>query len=125
MRISTVLTAVAGVLALAGVSHAGQIASPAIYGSFAQAHAECVVGNFSDNPVAVQVSILDESGNPVPSSTSCNAPIEAHFICQVTANIANGVAYACSVKSGSIAKVRAALTLSDSGFFPVKSAALR
>lgn len=125
MRISTVLTAAACVLALAGVSHAGQIASPAIYGAYTQAHAECVIGNLSDNPVSVQVNILDESGNPVPSSTSCNGPIEPHFICQVSANISNGVAYACAAKSASLAKLRAALTLSDANYFPVKSAALR
>ncbi|HZR84297.1 MAG TPA: hypothetical protein VFD92_24580 [Candidatus Binatia bacterium] len=126
MRASIVLTAIAFLLGTAAASHAAKLSSAAIYGSIAQRQAGCTIGNGGPTPVSVDAHIYDESGNIVPASSSCNGPVEAGFICQVFANIANGVAYACSVDiAGSAKFIRANLTLRDANEVPVRSIDLR
>lgn len=135
MRTSIMLTAIACLLGLTNLSHADQtIASPAIFGSFAQDRARCIIGNMGTTPVSVDVHIFDESGNVVPASTSCLSPVEPNFICSVTATISSGVAYACSATaSGKAKKLRGTLVLTDrvpDGFggskdIPLRSAELR
>jgi hypothetical protein len=127
MRLPVALTAIACLLGLAGVSHAGQIASPAIYGAFTQKKAQCFIGNTGTSPIPVKVNILDESGNVVPSGSSCGSAVEAGFICSVFVNsIPNGVAFACSATtSGSASKLRGSLILYDANDIPLRSAALR
>ena len=126
MRASIVLTAIAFLLGTAAASHAAKLSSASIYGSIAQRQAGCTIGNGGPVPVSVTVHILDESGNVVPSSSSCVAPVEAGFICQVFANISNGVAYSCTAEvAGSAKFIRANLTLRDANELPVRSIDLR
>jgi hypothetical protein len=126
MKASVIFTAIACLLGASGAAHAGQIASSAIYGSFAQRQAQCFVGNLGTTPISVKVNILDESGNVVPTGTSCNGPIEPGFICSVFTNsIPNGVAFACSASAGSTAKLRGSLVLYDVNYNPLRSADLR
>ena len=127
MRTSIALTALACVLGFAGASHATVLASPAIYGAVTQKAAQCVIGNTGKTPVAVTVRILDESGNVVPSSSSCGSPVEAGFVCSVFANnIGSGQAYACTAEpAGSAKAIRGTLTLVDASEVPLRSADLR
>jgi hypothetical protein len=127
MRTSIALTAIACVLGTAGASHAAHLASPSIYGAVTQRAAACTIGNTGPTPVSVTVHIVDESGNVVPSASSCNTPVEAGFVCSVFANnIPNAVAFACTADvSGSAKHIRASLTLRDVNGVPLRTADLR
>lgn len=135
MKISAILTTIACFFGVTSLSHAAQtIASPTIFGAHTQEFAQCIIGNLGAESVSVDVHIFDESGNVVPASSSCGAPVEAKFVCSVFAPISFGVAYACSAtSSGSAKKLRGTLVLYDrvpDGFgstddIPLRSAELR
>ena len=125
MRIALALGVVAG---LSGLSHAAQtIATSAIFGATTQHSAQCVIGNPSTRTIAVQVSIVDESGNPLQVSSTCNEPIPAGFNCSVFANsIPSTAAVACSATaSGGIDKLRGTFTLSDGNAVALRSVELQ
>src|SRR5262245_30993593 len=120
-----------GVVLVAGAAYAGGlIASPSIYGSYAQSKAHCFIMNIGEKPVPVQAAIFDESGNPLLSSsnTCTGAPIASGSFCSVSVNgIPNGVAFACSatVTSGSAKYLRGTFTLTDQFFGLIRRTALR
>lgn len=135
MKISATLTAIACLFVLTSLANADQtIASPTVFGAHTQEFAHCIIGNFGTDPVSVDVHIFNESGNVVPASSSCLAPVGAKFVCSVFAPINFGAAYGCSATtSGSAKKLRGTLVLYDrvsDGFgstddIPLRSAELR
>jgi hypothetical protein len=128
MRAFAILAAAATLSTIAGVSFAGTIASPAIYGAFTQASAACVIRNVGTGPIEVEADIFDESGNVVPpTSRSCTGnPIQPGRTCDVFVEpIANGVAFACSATATSSRKLRGTLILSTAGRLTIRSADLR
>jgi hypothetical protein len=68
VRMSVILTAIACLLGVTGLSHAEQIAGPAIYGAFTQNVAQCTIVNTGSISVLVQARIFNESGNPLTES---------------------------------------------------------
>lgn len=126
MRAFVIASTAAALLALPGLARAKQIASPAIYGGYAQHQAECWLRNDGKSPIAVVVQLYDESGNVVPSGTSCTSPVDAGSACVTYAGIANGVAYACSATvPGNGKSVRATMLLTDASGLAMRSADLR
>jgi hypothetical protein len=129
MKTFFTLTVAAWLLGIAGLSHAGQIASPTIFGAYEQDIAECIVRNVGTSEATVQLDIFDESGNALtPSHQNCNVPIQPGEYCFKRAPISFGVAYACAATSGSAKSLRGTLVLIDEVDvyeFPLRSAELR
>lgn len=133
MRIPVMLTAITCLLGLTRLSHAETLASPAIFGSFAQEKAQCIIRNIRTTPISLAVTIFGESGEVV-GGTSCFGPVEPGDNCSAFTPIDFGVAYACSATTpGSAKKLRGTLILFDevdNGFggtrdVPLRSAELR
>jgi hypothetical protein len=124
-RVSSIVTFI-GVVLVASSVHAGQIASPSVFGSWQQASVQCTVGNTGSTPLNVVANIVDESGNVVPTSSHCGT-IEGNFLCQIFASsISTTGAFACTATtSGSVAKLRGDVVIFDSGGFPLRTAELR
>lgn len=131
MKTSFQLMAAALVLALAGAAQAAQsIHSPTIFGAHIQDRAQCIVRNVGPTPLAVTVTIFNESGTAMPAGSTCGAPVTPGHNCSVFANIASGVAYGCTATvEGSAKNLRGTLILYDtvdpSDFEPVRSGELR
>ena len=124
----------AGLLAFSGVSHAGQISSPTIFGTGQQQSAECSIYNNSTAKVTVTVKIIDDFANTVSQST-CGGPINPGQFCSLFTPINNEEAHTCVVTSpGPVTSLRASLVIYKRVFDPifqlfyhqaVRSAALR
>ena len=114
------------IAALSTVAHAAQIASPAIYGSTLQRSAQCVIGNTSTKPIAVDVRIVDEAGNAYTPTNQCGT-IEPSFLCSAFINnIPNNQAVACTATAqGSTSKLRGNLTIFDAQGNPLRTEPLR
>jgi hypothetical protein len=127
MRVFAIASTAACLLGLSGLAHAVQLASPAIYGGYTQNGAECWVRNDSSKPLSVVVQLYDESGNPLPSGTSCSSPIDPGSACVTYLRpVANGVAFACSATvPGNGKTVRGTMILTDANGLAVRSADLR
>lgn len=130
MKTTSMLTAAVLLLGLSLPAHAAQtIASPAIFGSNLQDRAQCIVRNTGASPIAVTVTIFNEAGTAVATSL-CGGSITPGHNCSAFANIANGVAYACSATAAGNAKnLRGSLILYDTvdpgDFEPIRSGELR
>jgi len=130
MKTTSILTAAALLLGLSLPAHAAQtIASPTIFGSNLQDRAQCIVRNTGSSPVPVTITIVTEAGTAVSTSV-CAGGITPGHSCSAFANIANGVAYACSATAtGSAKALRGSLILYDTvdpgDFEPIRSAQLR
>jgi hypothetical protein len=130
MKTRTSLVTAAAVLLAAGVAHAGTLFSPAIFGSHDQNQATCVVLNAGTTTQSVTIKILNESGITEAQTTQTLAPGDFRSL---TRNIANGVAYACSVTGPTSGALRASLSIIDivpdgfggSNHRPIRSAPLR
>ena len=132
----TFIAAVAGavLLAFSGVSHAGQISSPVIFGTGAQQSAECSIYNSSTAKVTVTVKIVDDFANLV-SQSNCGGPIQPGQYCSLFTLVSDDEAHTCVVSSpGSVTGLRASLVIYKRVFDPlfqlfyhqaVRSAALR
>jgi len=132
----TFIAAVAGavLLAFSGVSHAGQISSPMIFGTGAQQSAECSIYNSSTAKVTVAVKIVDDFANTV-SQSNCGGPINPGQYCSLFTPVSDDEAHTCVVTSpGSVTSLRASLVIYERVFDPlfqlfyrqvVRSAALR
>ena len=109
MKTFIVSTICASVLALAGVSQAGQISSPTIFGSGDAVAAECVVYNGGTNAVAMTVKIIDDFAQTIKTS-NCGGPVGAGQFCSVFTPIDGAEAHACIVATpGSSTNLRGAL----------------
>lgn len=130
MKTTSMLPLAALLLGLSLPAHAAQtIASPTIFGSNLQDRAQCIVRNTGASPVPVTITIFTESGTALATSV-CAGGITPGHNCSAFANIANGVAYACSATAeGSAKNLRGSLILYDtvdpSDFEPIRSAELR
>lgn len=130
MKTTLTLAAAALLLGSSISAHAAQaIHSPTIFGSNLQDRAQCIVRNTGSSPVAVTVTIFNESGTALSTSV-CAGGITPGHSCSAFANIANGVAYACSATAeGSAKHLRGSLILYDtvdpSDFEPIRSGQLR
>jgi hypothetical protein len=113
MRTSFAISAFAALLGIASVANAGQtIASSAIFAGTAQNKARCIVRNTSSVPMQVTVQIFNESGQAIAGG-SCGTVTPGHN-CSAFANIANGVAHACSASTtGSAKALRGSLVIYD------------
>lgn len=130
MKTTLTLAAAALLLGSSISAHAAQaIHSPTIFGSNLQDRAQCIVRNTGTPPIPVTITIFTESGSAVATST-CSGSITPGHNCSAFANIANGVAYACSATAGGSAKaLRGSLILYDTvdpgDFEPIRSGELR
>jgi hypothetical protein len=131
MRTLTVLATFAVVLALTPLVHAAEISSPAIFGSYDQDRAECVIYNGGTGNLSVTIKILTESGT-TQAQRNCGT-VPAGEFCAQSVGINFGVAYACTATAGTIATLRGALVIQQQvpdGFggtytFGIRSAPLR
>lgn len=99
----------------AGMCHAAQIASPAIYAAPSQNVANCVVYNGASTPQTVQIRIFDEAGTVIASG-NCGNPFPAGQFCNfVSGGLSNDKAYACAatVTGGNITRLRGSIILQD------------
>ena len=124
MRIAFVLSLIG---CLSGLAHAAQtIATSAVYGAATQHAAQCVIGNPTTRTIAVQVQIVDESGNPLQVASTCNEPMPPNTNCSVFANtIPSGAAVACSATASSVDKLRGTFTISDGNEVALRSVELQ
>ena len=117
----TFIAAVAGVVLLAfgGVSHAGQISSPMIFGAGSQQSAECSIYNSSTAKVTVTVKIIDDFANTV-SQSNCGGPINPGQFCSLFTPVSDEEAHTCVVTSpGSTTSLRASLVIYKRVFDPL------
>lgn len=116
-----------GVLGFAGMCHAGQIASPALYASFAQQVALCIIYNGGSTAQTVSAQLFDETGAPLTGvHTSCGGPLAAGEFCSIAKiGISNDSAYACSATAASVAHLRGSIILQDGSDTSLRSAPLR
>lgn len=112
MRTLIVALATTGVLALSGVSQAGQLSSPMIFGNVPQARAECVVVNGGTSPVSMTLAIIDELG-AVKTSSACGGPVAAGDFCALIMPIPFVGPFACTATAGQTTNLRGALVLED------------
>ena len=124
MHTYLVATAVAAMVALGGVAHAAQIASPVIFGSVAQDKAHCVILNGGTTPLTVTLKILNEYGGTEATET-CGGPLGAGQFCARRIAIDNAGAYACSVTAGSVTNLRGALVFEEELLDPVWGSTFR
>jgi hypothetical protein len=125
-----ILAAVAACMfGFAGVSHAAQIASAAIYSDFTQDRALCLVYNAGSTPQTVQVQIFDEAGTELAASGNCKfpTPIPAGGgFCQMAiGGISNDNAYACVARASNVTNLRGSIILRESSGTSLRSAPLR
>jgi hypothetical protein len=120
----TLVALAACIFGFAGVCHAAQIASPAIYASFSQNDALCIVYNGGSSTQTVQVHLFDDAGTLLGSG-SCGGPIPPGQFCQIAENISNDNAYACTAQAHSVTNLRGSIILQDSSHTSLRSAPLR
>ena len=98
----TLVASAVGLFGFAGICHAGQIASPAIYAGFSQNVAFCVIYNGGSTTQSVNVRLFDEAGNVLTGvNTSCGAPLGPGQYCSIAKiGISNDNAYACAACRG-------------------------
>jgi hypothetical protein len=111
----------------AGMCHAAQLASPAIYAGLSQTIAFCVVYNGGSTPQTVQLRLFDEAGTVV-SVGNCGGPLPVGQFCDaVKIGISNDKAYACAatVTGGNITRLRGTMILQENGHASLRSAPLR
>ncbi len=131
MKTTSMLPLASLLLGLALPAHAAQtIASATIFGSNLQDRAQCIVRNTGASPAPVTITIFTESGTAVSTAVCGGSGITPGHNCSAFANIANGVAYACSATAtGSAKALRGSLILYDTvdpgDFEPIRSAELR
>jgi hypothetical protein len=111
----------------AGMCHAGQIASPAIYAAFSQDVALCVIYNGGSTTQTVHVQLFDEAGTVLTGvNTSCGSPLPSGQFCSIAKiGISNDNAYACAVTASSVTPLRGSIILQDSTDTSLRSAPLR
>src|SRR6187401_2849952 len=111
----TLVASAACLFGFAGMCHAGQIASPAIYAGFAQNVAFCIVYNGGSTAQTVNVRLFDEAGNALTGvNTSCGAPLGPGQYCSIAKiGISNDNAYACTASAGSASPLRGTMILQD------------
>lgn len=123
------LAALAGCMfGFAGVCHAGQIASPAIYAAYSQKVALCVIHNGGTTAQTVQARLFDEAGTALTgvNNVSCAAPLLPGGFCTMAKiGISNDHAYACAATAGSTAHLRGSMILQDGSNTSLRSAPLR
>jgi hypothetical protein len=112
MKTLIVALAATAVLAFSGVSQAGQISSPMIFGNVPQARAECVVVNGGTSPVSMTVAIVDELG-AVKTSSTCGGPVAGGDFCALTMPIPFVGPFGCTATAGQTTNLRGALVLED------------
>lgn len=120
MRTSVMFTALAYLCGLTGMAQAGQIHSPAIYGSLDQTGAVCSIRNIATTAtVSVTARIFNDEGTE-RVTTGCFTALAPGESCSVGTPISDQFAYACSVTvPGSTKDLRATLIiLSDFGDGP-------
>jgi hypothetical protein len=126
--VKTLVTLAACMFGFAGLSHAAQITSPAIYAGLSQNVANCAVYNGGSTTQTVQLQIFDEAGT-VLAIGNCAGPIPVGQFCNIVKiGISNDKAYACTatVTGGNITRVRGSIILQGLGGKPsLRSAALR
>jgi hypothetical protein len=121
------MTACLAVLGSAGSVYAAQLTSPSIFAAHTQDIARCAVVNGGATTVAVNMKIIDESGQTIANRSDVINPRGFAF---VDVFIPFGVAHACVVTtSAPVADLRAALTIAEriAAFLerPLRSAPLR
>lgn len=110
----------------AGVGHAGQIASPAIYAAFSQKVALCVIHNGGSTAQTVQARLFDEAGTALTGVTGCAGALLPGGFCTIAKiGISNDHAYACAATAGSTAHLRGSMILQDGSNTSLRSAPLR
>src|SRR5215471_11074940 len=111
MKTLVVAAAIAGVMAASGVSQAGQMVSPMIFGSGEQVGAECAVLNGGTAAIPVTIKIIDDFGSTV-STSNCGLVTPGDF-CSHFSPIDNAEAHACIVTSvASVQNLRGSLLVS-------------
>ena len=116
MRTFIVATAFAGVLAVGGLAHAAQIASPMLFGGHFQQLAECVVLNAGTTPANItSVKIVDDTGH-TRSSQTCAGPLDAGEFCQTVAQIDFNNSFGCVMTAPTTANLRASITIDEFDF---------
>jgi len=113
----TLVALAACIFGFAGVCHAAQIASPAIYAAFSQNVALCIVYNGGSTPQTVQVQLFDEAGTVLTGvNGSCEfpTPIPAGSFCSIAKiGISNNNAYACAAKAHNVTNLHGSIILQD------------
>jgi hypothetical protein len=111
----------------AGMCHAGQIASPAVYAAFTQNVALCVIYNGGSTAQTVHVQLFDEVGTVLTGvNTSCGGPLSSGEFCSIAKiGISNDNAYSCAATAGSVTHLRGSIILQDNSDTSLRSAPLR
>ena len=109
--------ACAAVLALSGVSEAGQISSPVIYGALSQHRTHCTVLNGGTTAVAVTLKLVNDFYG-LEATYNCGAIPPGDF-CSLSRVIDNSSAYACTATAGATSNLRGALVIEESVWDPV------
>jgi hypothetical protein len=108
----TLVALSASVFAFAGMCHAAQIASPAIYAGLSQKVGQCLVYNAGSANQTVRVQIFDEAGTVLADSGNCIATSGGQF-CALATGISNGNAYACTARAGNVANLHGIISKTD------------
>jgi len=112
MKTFMVTMAFASVLALGGVSHASQMASPIIFGSGQQVSGECTVFNGGTAALAVTLRIVDDFAQTV-ATRNCGMVGVGQY-CSLFTPVSNEEAHGCvAVSPSSIQSVRGSMVLYD------------
>lgn len=125
----TLAALAASMIGVAGVCHAAQIASPAIFGALSQNVAQCLVYNAGSTTQTIQIQLFDEAGTVLTAvSGSCNfpTPIPAGEFCALAAiGISHDKAYACAARASNVTNLHGSITLQENANSSLRSAVLR
>jgi hypothetical protein len=123
MKTYAILTAAASLWGITGLSHAAQIASPAlptlhsttfVGGELIETGGACYIRNIGTSPISVEVKFFQNFGVELaPDFQNCNgAPLAAGRTCILRiSNLPDDVVFACSATASNVKNLRGILEL--------------